>query len=105
MPRLRRSAAPSAPAGAARSRLVGTLARLHRELLEQLPLPRGLSRVGTAHVDQHVEVAAHARPPQVRHAPAAQPDLGARLGAGLDLDQLLAVGRGHRRRARPAPPG
>ena len=33
------------------------------------------------HVDHHVEVAALAGPPQVRHALAAQPDLGVRLGA------------------------
>ena len=49
-------------------------------------------------VDEDVEVALRARPPEVRHALAAQPDLGARLGAGLDLDLLVAVDGRHRDR-------
>ena len=40
-----------------------------------------------------MEVAALARPAEVRHALAAQPDLGVGLGPGLDLDLFLALDR------------
>ena len=65
--------------------------------LEQLALLlRQLGRHGDA--DEHVEVAALVGPAEVGHALAAQPDLGAGLGAGLDLERLLAVGRRDRHR-------
>ncbi len=43
-----------------------------------------------------MQVTARARSAQVGHAAAAQPDLGARLGARLDLDLLCAGSRRHR---------
>ena len=50
------------------------------------------SLFGHDDVDQHVQVAARAAP-EMRHALAAQPDLGVGLGARLDLDLLVAVDR------------
>ena len=80
MPRLRRPR-PCWPVAPRRcGRLVRTLARLHREFLEQAALP-GTEAGRDLHVDHHVEIAAHARPTQMRHAPTAEPDLGTRLGA------------------------
>src|SRR5664279_3087355 len=70
-----------------RGRLVGELAGFRRELLQQAALAGAEAR-GHLHLDQHVEVAPNARPTQVRHAAATKPDLGTRLGTGLDLDQL-----------------
>src|SRR5688572_15215947 len=73
------------------ARLVA-LAHLDCQLLEQLALARGQAR-WYAHVDEDVQVAAHAGPAEVRDAPAAQPDLGSGLGSGLDLDGLVTVRR------------
>ena len=70
------------PAAAVRVHL---LAELAGQLLEQLALaPVELG--GDRDVDQHVEVAADRRAARLRHAPAAEPDLGARLRPGPDLD-------------------
>ena len=46
-----------------------------------------------------------AGPPEVRHALAAEPDLGVGLGAGLDLDLLVAVDGRDRGSSSRAPPG
>src|SRR5487761_2413889 len=68
------------------------LAGGRREGLERLPLLPGQLR-GDLDVDQDVQVAACSRPPEVRSAATAQPDLRARLGPRLDLEILLAVRR------------
>jgi hypothetical protein len=81
--------------GSGGGRLVGALTGFHGELLQQAPLP-GTQACGHRDIDQDVQIATHPRPTQMRHAPAAQPDLGTRLGARLDLHQLLAVGCRHR---------
>ena len=60
------------------------------------------SLVGTTHVDHHVEVAALAGAAEMRDALASQPDLGVRLGPGLDLDLFAALDR---RDADPRPEG
>ena len=71
---------------------VDLLAALGGQLGQQLALAlRELGRHDD--VDQDVEVALRARPAEMRHALAAQPDLRVGLGAGLDLDLLLAVDR------------
>jgi hypothetical protein len=73
------------------------LARLGGQLLEQLALP--LRQLGRhVDVDDDVEVAARPGPAQMRHAAAAQPDLGAGLGARPDLHLLVALDRGIRTR-------
>src|ERR1035437_182555 len=64
-------------------------ARLGRQILKQLALALGELR-GHIHVDNYVEVAAGARPSQVRDAAAPQSDLGAGLRARPDLEFLLA---------------
>src|SRR6266542_766075 len=67
---------------------------LRTEGLEELALVLREAR-RDAHVDANVEVAAHAQPAEMRNASAAQSDLSAGLGAGFDVDRLLAVGGGH----------
>ena len=70
---------------------VARLAGLSRELGQQLAL--ALGQLGRdLDVDEHVQVATRARTSQVRHALAAQSDLGSGLGTGLDFDRLLAIG-------------
>src|SRR5438034_583018 len=47
------------------------------------------------HVHEDMQVAADARPPQVRHAPTAQAQLRSWLRSRLDLDLLVALDGGH----------
>src|SRR6185369_9761157 len=72
-------------------------AGVRRILREQLALTlRQLGRDDDVHED--VEISLGAGPAEVRHASPAQPDLGAGLRSGLDLDLLVAVDRRHRDR-------
>ena len=83
---------PGRASRAARRRLADRLAGLLRVGRQQLALLlRQLGRHDD--IDEDVQVAALARPPEVRHAPAAQPDLRVGLGPGLDLDLFLALDR------------
>ena len=79
---------PAGRAVAVRAQLAG----LDGQLLEQLALAWREAR-GHLDIDEDVQVAARARSPQVRDTLAATADLGAGLGARLDLQQLLAVRR------------
>src|SRR3954451_6379387 len=62
--------------------------------LEQLALLLRELR-GHRDIDHDVEVAAAARPSEVRHALVAEPDLRAGLGVAVDLDLLVAIDRGN----------
>src|SRR4051794_10123832 len=71
------------------------VAALLREVLEEIALPlRELRRDDD--VDEHVEIAASPRSPDVGHALAAQSDFRPGLRPRLDLDLLVAVDRRHR---------